>query len=506
MDPHPATALRLVMDNTLTNYLCDLVTQKCQNVGEGTVLRGLIPLDEFIDEAEREEISPSDLVTQFREKVKSYARQDFKYLFTESDFAKGTSCLLKALSKTQPELDILKHCPQCVLNYYDSQKGEDWFSTPCSTPHAVVWAWTDGCPFWPAKVLSAKDGIVTVFYFGNKHETDTLSHDRIRLIDDRLTYPMRKSIGGQRLSKKWDDLNPSIASAQRYIKKLKKVFTNPPLHYGWPSNEKFSDDKAVFPFKTTSQANISHPDVHEAEAEAVRGTGSRISSVQQAARTCEIQRSSTEGLASDLNLVYEEKGSEEPDAEEKSEEEFNAFKEQVMHSKEVVTVQENDIQKLLQDNRWISNISVPRVGACIDLEKESTSSDEESDCLIIDSCTKYGNMTHTDDSSIESEPESIPDSEEQPQDSTEILLRELEQALIKRREVKEELQRVTEQWKSLVLSVPPEMMCQICHEMPVNKDFRCGRNRFCSEQCLAKFRARSVQIVEKVTQSSSTNK
>lgn len=49
--------------------------------------------------------------------------------------------------------------------------GSDWFTSPCNTPHLLIWAKQRTYPFWPAKLMryNSENNTVDVRYFGEEH-------------------------------------------------------------------------------------------------------------------------------------------------------------------------------------------------------------------------------------------------------------------------------------------------------------------------------------------------
>lgn len=66
------------------------------------------------------------------------------------------------------ELYDIEICPECYLRSNTDTKN-NWFVNACERPHLLVWAKLKGNhePYWPAKALAWKNGMVDVRFFGD---------------------------------------------------------------------------------------------------------------------------------------------------------------------------------------------------------------------------------------------------------------------------------------------------------------------------------------------------
>lgn len=62
----------------------------------------------------------------------------------------------------------METCDECYMNA-SSKYGYDWFIKVCTKPHLLVWAKLSGYPYWPAKVMSVYEKVLSVQFFG-EHE------------------------------------------------------------------------------------------------------------------------------------------------------------------------------------------------------------------------------------------------------------------------------------------------------------------------------------------------
>lgn len=75
------------------------------------------------------------------------------------------------------EMYDMSVCGECFKN---SNERLDWFTTLCKVPHLLVWAKTPGHPYWPAKVIAIRNGMVDVRYFGI-HQRSFIAEENIFL-------------------------------------------------------------------------------------------------------------------------------------------------------------------------------------------------------------------------------------------------------------------------------------------------------------------------------------
>lgn len=66
------------------------------------------------------------------------------------------------------ELYDIEICPECYLGS-NTYPVERWFVNACERPHLLVWAKIkgNGEPYWPAKAVAWKNGMVDVRFFGD---------------------------------------------------------------------------------------------------------------------------------------------------------------------------------------------------------------------------------------------------------------------------------------------------------------------------------------------------
>lgn len=97
------------------------------------------------------------------------------------------------------ELYDIEICPECYLasnTYPDSS----WFVNACERPHLPVWAKIKGNrePYWPAKVVAWKNGLIDVRFFG-EHSCAFVPSDSVLLYskenpNKRLTARNQKQL------------------------------------------------------------------------------------------------------------------------------------------------------------------------------------------------------------------------------------------------------------------------------------------------------------------------
>lgn len=147
----------------------------------------------------------------------------------------------------EPEINILKECPECVLNYYipaDSDDGS--FCKPCvANPHLPVWVKHYRSPYWPAKLIAinrhqpSNKVQVTVWFFGPKKETAIVSFDKIRFLTDDFAHPDPD----KRKHKK--HYKAAVQSLKKYVSAVQQLFDGQAVKIFWPPSQTVYDKETI---------------------------------------------------------------------------------------------------------------------------------------------------------------------------------------------------------------------------------------------------------------------
>ena len=144
----------------------------------------------------------------------------------------------------------MKQCPGCVLNYYQTPDGSDFFTKSCGIPHVVVWAKMPSFPWWPAKLLTHVEGKGFLWFFGAEHETAILGFACLRFLtcdaEGRMQYPggfeqlqmIKRNSPAQALK-----LESAVTSVHKYTTKL--VAKDSRLRVFWPKSEEAYDGRTL---------------------------------------------------------------------------------------------------------------------------------------------------------------------------------------------------------------------------------------------------------------------
>ncbi|CAE1251482.1 Protein kinase C-binding protein 1 [Acanthosepion pharaonis] len=118
--------------------------------------------------------------------------------------------ILKICKHEMTEIEI---CPDCYARSCE-QTTEEWFCEPCNNPHRIVWAKLKGYPFWPAKALREKNGMVDVRFFG-AHDRSWVPISQVYAYSKECPTVMRSKRSG---------FDYSMSELKRYIEKYKEKF------------------------------------------------------------------------------------------------------------------------------------------------------------------------------------------------------------------------------------------------------------------------------------------
>ncbi|XP_071491868.1 uncharacterized protein, partial [Diadema antillarum] len=116
----------------------------------------------------------------------------------------------KALYKTfQNEMNEVETCPDCYVTSIN--KRTNWFAEVCTKPHTLIWAKLQGFPFWPAKAMKEKDGLVEARFFG-QHDRAMIPVHNCFLYSNQIPFPPSK--------KRLNGLNNALKEVKVHIQNL----------------------------------------------------------------------------------------------------------------------------------------------------------------------------------------------------------------------------------------------------------------------------------------------
>lgn len=261
-------ALRHVTE-TMSNLLEDLHKEacKCNNRPHETWLQ---PVRQWLDQQTASGgVGPAaGLISRYEQELDLVIKRQK----TSPSPAAGTcqltgqhkvSIVRRAQSKFGPELQILRECADCVLNYYQSNDADDFFTRPCPDPHVAVWVKMKGYPYWwPAKVIAihSERKVATVWFFGPKGKTAEVGFACIRFLTSDLQTGTHAGNPSSPAEIKKLDRNDSylrsIDSLRKYIDRQRRTPAGHRLQIVWPpSAQKFDRRTVTFPMMMSESSD-----------------------------------------------------------------------------------------------------------------------------------------------------------------------------------------------------------------------------------------------------------
>ncbi|CAI9721069.1 kinase C-binding 1-like isoform X1 [Octopus vulgaris] len=143
---------------------------------------------------------------------------DVKWILHNCIIFNGTHHKLTASAKMiikicKHEVAEIEICPDCYARSCE-QSNDEWFCEPCSHPHQIVWAKLKGYPFWPAKALREKNGMVDVRFFG-AHDRSWVPVSQVYLYSKECPTVMKSKRSG---------FDHSMTELKTYIEKYRQKF------------------------------------------------------------------------------------------------------------------------------------------------------------------------------------------------------------------------------------------------------------------------------------------